>query len=84
MSVCLSETKERLVCTKEAARLLGVSHRTLEDWRLTGHGPAFRKIGRRAVRYAPADLRAFVNASLRSNTGQRSSPAQAGLRKLAA
>jgi hypothetical protein len=41
----------------------------MEDWRLRGGGPTFRKLGRRMVRYDPADLRAFVEGSARVNTG---------------
>jgi excisionase family DNA binding protein len=48
-----------LVAGPEAARLLAISPRTL--WTLTDRGevPCVR-IGRRSVRYAVADLRAYV------------------------
>lgn len=55
--------------TKEAARFLRVSHRTLEDWRLSGQGPRFRKWGR-LVRYHVADLRRFAKGSSFSSTGE--------------
>lgn len=55
--------------TKAAARFLGVSHRTLEDWRLRGGGPRFIKLGRRVV-YTMSDLLEFVDGCRRSNTGQ--------------
>ncbi|WP_084140370.1 helix-turn-helix domain-containing protein [Brevundimonas nasdae] len=55
----------RLLCTKEAARLLKVSHRTLEDWRLKGSGPGFVKWGR-AVRYRISDLEDFVGPIYRN------------------
>ncbi len=55
--------------TKEAARWLRVSHRTLEDWRMTGGGPSFRKFGR-SVRYAVDDLVSYANRDTYSNTGQ--------------
>ena len=51
----------------EAAEALGLSHRTLQRWRVTGEGPTFVKLGRR-VRYRPADLEAFVEESRRSST----------------
>ena len=54
-----------VLSTKEAARLLKVSHRTLEDWRLTGRGPAFLKWGR-AVRYRVADLEDFAGPTYRN------------------
>ena len=58
-----------LLRTSEAGELLGVSPRTLEDWRLRGGGPLFRKLGRRAVRYCLSDLVAFIEAGARANTG---------------
>ncbi|MDP3383075.1 MAG: helix-turn-helix domain-containing protein [Phenylobacterium sp.] len=60
----------RLLKTVEAAAFLGVSPRTLEDWRLRGGGPRFRKM-RRAVRYHPADLISFADQDIRENTGAR-------------
>lgn len=57
------------LCTKQAARLLGCSHRTLEDWRLRGNGPRFLKLGR-AVRYRMADLAEFMDKQTFSNTGE--------------
>lgn len=45
--------------SREAARLLGLSRRTLEGWRSRGGGPPFRRFGR-AVRYARVDLEAFA------------------------
>jgi hypothetical protein len=64
----------RLLSTTEAGRLLGVSPRTLEDWRLRGGGPLFRKIGRRIVRYLLSDLLAFVRGAARANTGCEAAP----------
>lgn len=55
--------------TKQAAQLLGLSHRTLEDWRYRGFGPSFRTLGR-AVRYRTEDLLAFIESSTFANTGQ--------------
>ena len=51
---------ERPICTKEAARFLGIAPKTLEQWRWKGIGPAFHKM-RRAVRYQPGDLRDFLS-----------------------
>jgi len=59
----------RFLSTKEAARLLTLSHRTLEDWRLRGDGPPFVKLGG-SVKYAREDLETFVSGCRRSNTGQ--------------
>ena len=40
---------------KQAARLLSLSHRTLQAWRRTGLGPSFIKFGR-AIRYRRQDV----------------------------
>jgi len=47
----------RFLRTPEAARLLGLSGRTLEKHRVYGTGPRYRKIGGRVV-YALDDLKA--------------------------
>jgi hypothetical protein len=44
----------------EAADFLRLSERTLERWRVEGHGPRFRRFGRRIV-YAQGDLEAWAN-----------------------
>jgi excisionase family DNA binding protein len=58
---------EQLLTEREVAALLSVKVPTLRRWRWAGKGPAFRKIGA-AVRYHPADLEAFVEASRRQST----------------
>ena len=45
-----------LLDTPQAAELLGVSTRTLEDWRLRGCGPRFIRASPRMVRYRPSAL----------------------------
>lgn len=60
----------RIVLTnKEAARKLGISHRTLEDWRLTNRGPRFVKLGR-LVRYRLGDLLDFMERNSFMNTAE--------------
>lgn len=59
----------RTLTTKEASRHLGISHRTLEHWRLVGGGPRFMKVGR-SVRYPISELEAFMARPLFSNTAQ--------------
>jgi hypothetical protein len=56
-------------CTElEAARLLGLSPRTLQSWRTRGTGPRFCKIGR-AVRYTRRALLKFQQENtVRSTT----------------
>ena len=45
-----------LLCTKSAARILDLSHRTLENYRQMGKGPCYLRLGGRMVRYRKADL----------------------------
>jgi excisionase family DNA binding protein len=45
--------------TKQAARFLGISNRTLEDWRRKRQGPLYCHWGR-LVRYRVSDLENFV------------------------
>ena len=59
-----------LVNEHEAARLLGLSVKTLRRWRWAGRGPVFRKIGA-SVRYAEVDLSSFIEDARRSSTSQQ-------------
>ena len=45
-----------LLRTREAADKLRLSPRTLDRWRTTGDGPAFVKLGRKAIGYRTTDL----------------------------
>lgn len=47
--------------TVEAAGYLGISRKTLEDWRWRRLGPAYARLGRRVI-YRKADLDAFVES----------------------
>ena len=58
-----------LVGEREASGYLGLSTRTLQKWRLQGLGPRFVKLGR-AVRYDPADLQEYLQASRRRSTSE--------------
>ena len=49
-----------LLDTVAAAALLAVTPRTLTNWRNKRQGPAFVKVGKRAVRYRISDLEAFT------------------------
>jgi len=53
----------------DAALFLGLSVRTLQQWRVSGGGPRYTKLGR-AVRYSPSDINAFVNAGARAHTSE--------------
>lgn len=60
----------QLLTTAEAVERLGLSPRTVEMWRITGDGPRYRKLGRRAVRYAESELAAFAAANTRDSTSR--------------
>lgn len=57
----------RLLRTKEAARFLGISLRTLEKHRTYGTGPTYRKIGGRVL-YAVRDLESWSANGARKST----------------
>lgn len=69
----------RYLRTPEAARFLGLSHRTLEKHRTYGTGPAYRKIGGRVI-YRLDDLQAWAEAGRQTSTSDaaagRVSPAK--------
>lgn len=62
---------DRLFDQHEAARILGVSARTLERHRLTGAGPRFSRVGR-LVRYRQCDLAAYIEQNLHTSTSDGS------------
>lgn len=47
---------------RDAASFLGITQRTLQDWRLRRRGPAFIRLGRR-IAYDRADLERFLAAN---------------------
>jgi len=53
--------------TEEAAKFLQVKPATLEQWRWSGKGPLFVKLGR-SVMYRKADLDAFIEARVFGST----------------
>lgn len=59
---------ETPLCSKMAAKFLGVAYRTLDEWRWQGKGPTYRKVGRQ-VRYLPSDLPAFLERDVRDPCG---------------
>ena len=54
------EDDARILTTREAARVLGLSAATLETWRCKGMGPKFVRIGLRKIGYWRRDLITFV------------------------
>lgn len=66
-------TARKLLTSAETAELLGILPNTLEIWRSKGKGPRFLKMGPRkqdAVRYAEADVLAWIEERTCSNTSQ--------------
>ena len=47
---------------KQSARLLSISHRTMQAWRRAGVGPDYVRAGR-AIRYRRRDLIAWIEAN---------------------
>ena len=67
MAIRNADLPPRLLRTKEAARFLGISLRTLEKHRTYGTGPLYRKIGGRVL-YAVRDLEAWSAIGTRKST----------------
>ncbi len=65
-----AELPPRLLRTKEAARFLGISLRTLEKHRTYGTGPIYRKIGGRVL-YAVRDLESWSANGARKSTSDK-------------
>ena len=53
----------RVFDTDEAARYLGLRSRTLDNWRASGIGPRYCKVGV-LVKYRQSDLVKFLNDSV--------------------
>ena len=58
---------QRYLRTPDAAKLLGLSPRTLEKHRCYGTGPVYRRLGGRVV-YAIDDLEAWATLGTRHST----------------
>jgi excisionase family DNA binding protein len=57
-----------LMTPPEAAQLLNVSERSLENWRHRGGGPAFVRVSGRCIRYRRDDLVNWIDDRLCSST----------------
>ena len=55
--------------TRRAADYLGLSHRTLDGYRVSGDGPAFHRFGNR-VRYRRPDLDAWASRRRATTTAE--------------
>jgi len=59
---------DSLIRQDEAALMLGVSNRCLENWRYRGGGPNWIRISARCIRYRRSDLIQFIEARVRTST----------------
>ena len=67
MSTNTAALPQRYLRTPDAARLVGLSIRTLEKHRIYGTGPRYSKLGGRVV-YNAEDLRAWVESGAKAST----------------
>ena len=63
-------TIESLLDERQAAELLNLSVRFLQNRRYVGGGPPYVKISARAVRYRPSDLERWVEEHLQCSTAE--------------
>ncbi len=56
------------VRTPAAAKIIGVSVSCMEKWRVSGHGPPFVRLGKKAVGYEVDALQAWLRAGRRVST----------------
>jgi len=70
MSIRNAELPPRLLRAQGAARILGISLRTLEKHRTYGAGPIYRKVGGHVV-YAIDDLEAWSEIGARTATSDK-------------
>lgn len=66
--------QSQLLIPREAAYYLRMTPRSLANWRVTGKGPRYCKLG--GIRYRVQDLMDFVEAGLRNSTSDTSGEAE--------
>ncbi len=65
-----------LVRQEEAALVLGVTPRCLENWRHRGRGPKFIKVSARCIRYRISDLTQWIEQRVRTCTSDQEGDAK--------
>ena len=60
---------DSLITPDTLAERLGTKRRTIDEWRITGRGPKFIRIGR-GVRYAPDAVDAWLRSQMRTSTSE--------------
>jgi hypothetical protein len=66
--VAATTPAKRFVNDAEIEATFGISRRTLQNWRVLGRGPIYRKFGS-SVRYNLADLEAWIENSPTGGAG---------------
>lgn len=66
----LSKDPEQLLLTKEAAAVLRMTPRALENWRRQGNGPPYIRISHRCVRYRVGTLIEWIQAHAHRSTSE--------------
>jgi len=61
------EPKRGLLNCGAAAKYLGISKSTLDEWRVTGRSPVHYKLGRRVL-FRASDLKAWLESRKRRST----------------
>ena len=77
MSQIATELTALLLNEPQAARLLTLSVRTLQAWRVKGEGPPFVRLGR-AIRYRRPDIVQWLEARTRQSTNDDRPTATSG------
>jgi len=62
-------TDDELIDQRAMSRMLGITTKTAETWRVRGFGPRYHKIGA-LVRYRKSDIRAWVESRAKSSTSE--------------
>jgi hypothetical protein len=60
----------QLVDSRQAAQILGVAPKTLENWRTLGGGPRYSRLSARKIVYRVADLNRFVAVNKFASTSE--------------
>lgn len=60
----------KLLTTKQAAEILGLSPNTLNQWRNLKRGPSFVKVSK-SVRYSEAEILSYIERQTREGTSRQ-------------
>ncbi|MEG3156838.1 helix-turn-helix transcriptional regulator [Lysobacter zhanggongensis] len=63
MTTSKSYAPSDLLDTSEVSDYAKIAVSTLANWRVSGQGPAFCRIGKRAIRYRFSEVEKFIEAS---------------------